>query len=62
MTFLPKKCEPCNGSGWVRVASSWDYGDVVPDLCPDCDGTGEFYLQRPEYFQEADTGAQGSLK
>ena len=62
MSFLPKKCEECNGSGWVRVASSWDEGDVVPDLCPDCDGTGEFYLQRPEFFQEADTDAQGDLK
>jgi hypothetical protein len=46
----------------VRVASSWDEGDVVPDLCPDCDGTGEFYLQRPEFFQEADIDAQGAFK
>ncbi len=52
MTFLPKKCEECNGSGWVRVASSWDEGDVVPDRCWECHGTGE-------YSDEQDAEEQG---
>ncbi len=41
MTSSQKKCHKCNGSGWVRVPSSFDYGDVVPDICWRCDGTGK---------------------
>lgn len=62
MTFLPKKCHKCDGSGWVRVASTWDEGDVVPDICWECDGSGEFYLQEKEYFSEGDIDGQGALK
>lgn len=43
MIFSTKQCQNCDGSGWVRVASSWDEGDVVPDRCWECDGTGEYY-------------------
>ena len=60
MTFLPKKCEECNGSGWVRVASSWDEGDVVPDICWECNGTGDY--QESEPFSDADIDAQGALQ
>ena len=42
MIFSTKQCQNCDGSGWVRVASSWDEGDVVPDRCWECDGTGEY--------------------
>lgn len=62
MTFLPKKCQDCDGSGWVRVASTWDEGDVVPEICWVCDGSGEFYLQEKEYFSEGDIDGQGALK
>tara|TARA_R100000773_G_C4129675_1_gene61122 strand:+ start:324 stop:506 length:183 start_codon:yes stop_codon:yes gene_type:complete len=60
MTFLPKKCEECNGSGWVRVASNWDEGDVVPDICWECNGTGDY--QEPEPFSETDIDGQGALQ
>ena len=42
MISSQKKCHECNGSGWVRVASTWDEGDVVPDRCWECGGTGEY--------------------
>lgn len=60
MTFLPKKCHKCDGSGWVRVASTWDEGDVVPEICWECDGTGDY--QEPEPFSDADIDGQGALK
>ncbi|QDP50968.1 MAG: hypothetical protein Tp136DCM211861_13 [Prokaryotic dsDNA virus sp.] len=60
MTSSPKKCQDCNGSGWVRVASSWDEGDVVPDLCWECNGSGKH--QEPEAFDECDIDKQGALK
>ena len=62
MTFSQKKCHECNGSGWVRVASSWDEGDVVPDRCWECDGTGEYRVFDDEFYQDSDIDAQGALK
>ena len=60
MTSSQKKCHECNGTGWVRVASTWDEGDVVPDRCWECDGTGEY--QEPEPFFETDIDGQGALQ
>ena len=60
MTSTKKKCSNCDGSGWVRVASSWDEGDVVPDLCWECDGSGKH--QQPEAFYECDIDKQGALQ
>ena len=60
MTFLTRPCQNCDGSGWVRVASSWDEGDVVPDRCWECDGTGDY--QEPEPFSETDIDGQGALQ
>ena len=60
MTSFNKECQDCDGSGWVRVASSWDEGDVVPDICWECGGTGEY--QEPEPFSETDIDGQGALK
>jgi len=33
----------CKGKGWVYVRNNFDPtgGDVVPDTCWDCDGTGK---------------------
>ena len=62
MTFLPKKCETCDGSGWIRRDCNFDAGETVPDLCYDCDGNGEFYLQKREYFAEGDIDGQGAIK
>jgi len=60
MTSTKKKCSNCDGSGWVRVASSWDEGDVVPDLCWECDGSGKH--QEHEAFDECDIDKQGALQ
>ena len=60
MTSSPKKCQDCDGSGWVRVPSTWDEGDVVPDICWVCDGTGDY--QEPEPFSDADIDRQGALQ
>ena len=46
----------------MRVASSWDEGDVVPDRCWECDGTGEYRVFDDEFYQDSDTDAQGALK
>jgi hypothetical protein len=46
----------------VRVASSWDEGDVVPDRCWECDGTGEYRVFDDDFYQDSDTDAQGALK
>ena len=62
MTFLTRRCQTCDGSGWVRVASHWDEGDVVPDRCWECDGTGEYRIFDDDFYQDSDTDAQGALK
>ena len=62
MTFSTRPCQNCDGSGWVRVASSWDEGDVVPDRCWECDGTGEYRVFDDDFYQDSDTDAQGALK
>ena len=60
MTSSQKKCHECNGSGWVRVRSNWDEGAVVPEICWECDGTGDY--QEPEPFSETDIDGQGALQ
>lgn len=60
MTFSTKQCQNCDGSGWVRVASIWDEGDVVPDICWECNGTGKH--QEFEPFSDADIDRQGALE
>lgn len=41
MTSLYTKCLRCKGTGWVYVQNPFIEGDVVPDHCFDCDGTGK---------------------
>lgn len=43
MTSLEIDCMKCKGKGWVYVQNCFDPsgGDVVPDECFDCQGTGK---------------------
>ena len=43
MTSLETDWFKCKGKGWVYVRNNFDPtgGDVVPDTCFDCDGTGK---------------------
>jgi DnaJ-class molecular chaperone len=33
-------CKTCKGTGWIRIRDWFDPTDTVPDLCHDCDGSG----------------------
>lgn len=39
-------CPRCNGSGVIRVKEwTWRGQELAEKPCPDCEGTGEIYVQ-----------------
>ena len=43
-------CMKCQGKGWYYVQNPFIEGDVVPDNCEVCDGTGKRETTE-EYFE-----------
>mgnify|MGYP001394105622 CR=1 FL=1 len=52
-------CMKCEGKGWIYVRNCFDPtgGDVVPDTCPDCEGSCQEEVKEENYEQIANAGA-----
>ena len=54
MTSLQIDCFRCKGKGWVYIPnpSEPNGGDVVSDICFDCDGTGKEAVKDEETLEQ----------
>lgn len=50
-------CLKCKGKGWYYIPNAFDEGDVVPDGCEVCDGSGKRQVSEEHYEQIANAGA-----
>jgi DnaJ-class molecular chaperone len=62
MTSLQTDCFKCQGKGWVYVRNNFDPtgGDVVPDSCWDCGGTGKEPVKDQETLEQINNA--GAIK
>lgn len=54
MTSLHTDCFRCKGKGWVYIPNPSEPtgGDVVSDICFDCDGTGKEPVKDEETLEQ----------
>ena len=50
-------CLKCKGKGWTYEPNPFSEGDVVPDTCFTCDGSGKREVSEAHYEEIANAGA-----
>ena len=47
------KCTRCNGTGWIKKRGG-TYGQMIPERCDECDGTGKGEDQSEPYDKDGE--------